>query len=280
MPDFQFDEVYRNDECNKSKDECLIVFKVYDQCRQQDCLTPDVLGPARFDGVTGCTIGGTPQVNGAPINPPENAAGVTIVPDTMKVSQILIVGKSLNQFKTGYYDVDLKISFSYSIRLFNADGAAIPLVCAAGQTFEIPASNIYNKKITLFGSAGTDVTVATDLFTQPSSANGLIQTAPFVFAEGKAIPLEAKLRYVTPVVIPGVPTVDAPPTPNAIDVTIGLFVIIKLYRTVQLIVESKGFCKPEPCTGDDPDPCEFFNSLDFPFNAFDPPQKDEMGSVT
>ena len=29
------------------KDECIIALKVYDSCRQQDCLDVDIIGPAR-----------------------------------------------------------------------------------------------------------------------------------------------------------------------------------------------------------------------------------------
>ena len=33
--------------CGKIKDECIIALKVYDACRQQDCLESDLIGPAR-----------------------------------------------------------------------------------------------------------------------------------------------------------------------------------------------------------------------------------------
>ena len=33
--------------CSKVKDECIIALKVYDACRQQDCLERGIVGPAR-----------------------------------------------------------------------------------------------------------------------------------------------------------------------------------------------------------------------------------------
>ena len=63
----------------------------------------------------------------------------------------------------------------------------------------------------------------------------------------------------------------------AVNVTIGLFGIIKLYRIVSLLVESKGFSIAPPCENIlPPNPCEFFETLDFPMDVFSPPQKREF----
>jgi hypothetical protein len=58
-----------------------------------------------------------------------------------------------------------------------------------------------------------------------------------------------------------------------------LFSIVKLFRIVNLLVASKGFCIPEECEEISPiNPCEFFEQLDFPMDIFDPPQKPEFMS--
>jgi len=272
MNDFRIDDMYRDKDCKKIKDECLIAFKVYDQCRQQDCLTPAIIGPARFNGATGCTLGGEVQTEGAPIDPPNTAAAVTIVPGSVNVSEIIVVGKTENQFRPGYYDVDLKVVITYNLRFFDVDGDPIILTCGYTSNPDVPAASIFNKRVTLFGSIGSDVAVYSDLF---GSGFGL-QKAPFLAVEAKALGLDAKLKYVNPIAIPTPTPIDAPPTPNAVNVTLGLFIIIKLFRLVQLLVESKGFCKPEPCAEISPDACEFFNNLDFPFDIFNPPQKEDF----
>ncbi|MBQ9604672.1 MAG: hypothetical protein IJR45_04580, partial [Firmicutes bacterium] len=61
---------------NTLKDECVISLKVYDFCRLQDCLTGDVLGPARAaSDATYCDI----TVNAGDIlTPPADAASVSI----------------------------------------------------------------------------------------------------------------------------------------------------------------------------------------------------------
>jgi len=64
---------------------------------------------------------------------------------------------------------------------------------------------------------------------------------------------------------------------RSVEVVIGLFSIVKLFRLVDLAVESTGFTIPEECEDICPlDPCEFFDGLDFPMDLFAPPQKPEF----
>lgn len=253
----------------KKKDECTIVSKVYDQCRIQECITPGMIGPARYAGETGCALEGQLQIYGEPIVPPISASAVTIVPDSIFISNIIIVSKTKNSLKKGFYDIDLKIIFRYNLNLFKADGSPINLVCQSGViTPDIPAESIFNKTITLFGSEGGNATISSDF----PGIGSLIGSAPYVFVEAKAIELEAKIVYKNPCfsLIPP----DCPPIPNSINVAIGLFMIVKLLRLVQLIVKSDGFCKPNPCIENPISTCEAFNNFDFPFEIFNPPQRE------
>ena len=62
-------------------------------------------------------------------------------------------------------------------------------------------------------------------------------------------------------------------TPIAVNVTIGLFAVVKLFRLSNIRVENHGFCMPEDCSETSPistNPCEFFDELDFPVNLFAP----------
>lgn len=62
--------------------------------------------------------------------------------------------------------------------------------------------------------------------------------------------------------------------PKRVVVTLGLFSIIKLTRLVQLLIPAFDFCIPtrECVAGTDENPCELFESIDFPFDQFFPPQ--------
>lgn len=97
---------------------------------------------------------------------------------------------------------------------------------------------------------------------------------PFILVEARAVELAAELRYQRRRCVGGE---DFAPEPNEVQVTIGLFSIIKLFRIVNLSVESRGFCVPDECEEISPlNPCEFFENLDFPLDIFDPPQKPEF----
>ena len=58
-------------------------------------------------------------------------------------------------------------------------------------------------------------------------------------------------------------------------VTLGLFSIIKLVRLVQLLIPAFNFCFPnkECISSTNEDPCELFEDIEFPLDQFFPPQK-------
>ena len=62
--------------------------------------------------------------------------------------------------------------------------------------------------------------------------------------------------------------------PKRVVVTLGLFSIIKLTRLVQLLIPAFDFCIParECVAGTDENPCDLFETIDFPFDQFFPPQ--------
>lgn len=245
---------------DRLKEECIIAFKVYDFCRQQDCLTCDVLGPARAECFT--HLGNKTIQEGDIIDPPSNAASVSM--DNLKVKKVIVSDKEPNSFKNGFWDITLKYVFVYSLIFREADGTVIGSVCA---------NSIYTKKVTLFGSIGTDISISTDLLGHhQGSSSTELNSDPFVLVESKAISLGAELRYKTRGCCG-----DEALEPVEVCVTIGLFTIIKLFRLVNLSVLSKGFCIPKECEDISPlNPCEFFDSLDFPMDIFSPPQKPEF----
>lgn len=242
------------------REECIIAFKVYDQCRQQDCLTEREIGPAR--AAEHGHLGNEHFKEGDVIDPPREAAAVTI--DRLKVKKIIIVEKIPNEFKRGFWDVDLKYVFEYRLTFREADGHIIG---------SIKANSIFNKKVLLFGSIGENLVIASDLLKSHDNDTTL-DADPFVLVEAKAVALEAKIRYQR-LINRG--REDFAPEPNSVNVTIGLFTIIKLFRIVNLTVESRGFCIPGECEEISPlEPCEFFEDLDFPMDIFAPPQRSEF----
>ena len=238
------------------REENLIVFKIYDSCRRQDCLTMNQLGPAR--AAESVLIGEYTINEGDVIRPPHDAASVSI--DKLKVKKVMIVDKEPNSFRRGYWDIELKFVFEYRLIFREADG------CIIGS---IKAHSIYNKKLTLFGSQGSDLFIATDMF--KGDCENMLGTEPFVNVEAKAMSLSSELVYKDH------KKFEEGRHAKEIGVTIGLFSIVKLFRIVDLKVESRGFSIPKVCDeGGSVDPCDFFDRLSFPMDVFAPPQKPEF----
>ena len=274
MGAFEFDLSARNcsssnSNANDAGESCIIAQKIFDQCRIQKCLTSDILGPARAARGNGNSCNDM-LCEGDIIIPPCNAADVSI--RDLELERIEILRKKPNPLQDGCWDLELKYVFEYTLEFRRSDG------CFIGS---IPATNSYNLRVTLFGSSEADVTTVTDQFDCCGNSNG----GPFAIAEGKAIALAAELRFPsccdpchhhhhacecnTISLSNGDAAMGAP---VAVNVTIGLFTIVKLFRTVNMVVRSLGRCMPETCTSmaTSNDPCGSFENIRFPLDMFSP----------
>lgn len=244
----------------KVKEECLITLKVYDSCRNQVCLTPMELGPCRLaepidHSEYRCEEGDF-------VRPPSHAASITI--DRLEIKKIMIIDKQPSPFRHGYWDVEIKYVFGYRLTFREADGCVI---------FSIRANSVYNMKVSLFGSVGSDLVVGTDLL-KAFTDSATFEAEPFIWVEAKAVPLSAKIHDFSHHREP-----RNHDHPGEVLVTLGLFSVIKLFRLVTLNVDSSGFNIPDECSGEicnDVTPCGYFEDLDFPMDIFSPPQRTEF----
>ncbi len=269
-----------NTNCNNDKGEtCIIAQKIFDQCRIQKCLTPDILGPARTAscgmGNCGCN---DMMCEGEIIVPPANATSVTL--HNTELNHIDIVQKCPSSFQEGCWDIELRYVFDYTLEFRRSDGCTIGC---------IDGTSSYSLKVSLFGSTEANVTSVTDLYDCCGNSNG----GPFVIAEGKAVGLSAELKYPSHCHPSHCNPCncdcdygcndhhhhggdDAFATPIAVNVTLGLFTIVKLYRTVNMLVQSLGRCVPEQFkapNNNNTDPCKYFDSVPFPLDLFSPSTK-------
>ena len=258
---------------SRVKDECIIALKVYDQCRQQDCLTPEMLErPFSMECQTITTESG--QViatgKGSPINVPSGATDIVV--KDFKLYKIETDRKQ-DAFRPKYYNVHVKYIFKFKLAFLNSEGCPIILRYDTVEREFIEAGTTFKKAVLLFGSEGSEITIASNLF-QPESH--VLEEAPYVLVESKAVLLDSNLNGCVNSL--GCDCIEG--ALNDINLTIGLFSIIKLFRLVNLLVESKGFCKPNECAEVSPlNPCDVFESMDFPFEIFNPPQKEDLGCV-
>lgn len=265
-------------------DECIIAHRVYGKCRQQDCLRPfdsTVLTPppgaieisssrlGEVGTISGSVIVGGPIAPGEIIAFNSSVAAVRIVPGSFRVSDIRVTINPSAFGQDGFYDVTIVYTFTYLINLLDATGVPIPVtLTVTGETptsiTNICAFTTYTKTLCLFGGEASEQTITTaNTLYSPQTANVNFGNLPYALVQAIANPLQQPIIGVYE---------NAPGTIEYhADVVIGLFTIIKLYRIVNMTVSSSGDCdipECEPITGD---PCEFFNSLPFPFEDFDPP---------
>ena len=228
--------------------EPIIVHKIYDSCRAQDCLETVAFAAEAVH------INDEDIHAGDVLPVPHGADSVEM--DGLKIKRINIDNKTPSPFKRGFWDVDVRFEFEYTLTFYDCSGEVI--LC-------VGAFSAYKKRYHLFGSVGTDMKTATDFgdfMSSPSNSEESPGSAPFAMAEAKAIALRAGFRRN-----------HRERVPADVFVTIGLFSTMKLFRAVCLNVESSGFCIPKECEDACPaNPCEFFSNLEFPADIFAPPE--------
>jgi len=224
--------------------EPILAHKIYDSCRAQDCVSIVAFAAETvFINEKHIHVGDVLPV-------PHGAGSVEI--EHLILKKVVIVSKKPAAFKNGFWDVEVKFVFEYDLVFYGCNREII--LC-------VRAFSNFTKKYHLFGSVGTDTTMATDFVGYKNiPASG----EPFAMAQAKAVALNAEFRCNHRDRIP----VD-------VVVTIGIFSTMKLFRIVGLNVESKGFCIPRECEPVGPiDPCRFFKGLEFPIDTFTPPPRE------
>jgi hypothetical protein len=280
--------INERDLCRIREAVCTQVEKVYDSCKEKDCVeNARVLFkcPQKVQWI----------INKA-INVKFNRAEVLdVYADIEPVP-----------FKRGFYTVDLKFFIKVMLNFF------VP--CRDMTTKIIPINGLvlFDKKVVLFGSEG-NVKIFKSLYVRhgiDNSADSTLQqdNMPVSKVEvAEPIALGAKIQdisdkcfdnyccgdniprnimesmgeekeedYRISEVLELEESADDTRFPQKrVVVTVGLFSIIKLVRNVQLLIPAFDFCIPDKkCVASvEDDPCNLFEAIDFPVDEFAPPQK-------
>ncbi|NMA37086.1 MAG: hypothetical protein GX942_02135 [Papillibacter sp.] len=233
---------------------CIHTQKIYDSCRDKDCIEDLRLYP---DTASQAYIA--------------NAIGVRA-----KSAELLYAAIDVEEvaFNRGYFTVDVR--YFYKIK-----GEAYSLTCGAEK---ICGLCIFDKRVLLFGSEGN-----ARIFTSRPANNSLARTnLPMAVVEVvDPIVLGIKLSEVcdnsqTEFELAEIPSFIGSAFPNGllltnetkrVYVTLGQFSIIRLERDSQLLMPVYDYCLPEKeCVGgSEDDPCELFKRIRFPVDEFFPP---------
>lgn len=247
---------------------CVHTDKVYDSCRDKECLEDLRVYFTECDQET---------INRAANVRINNAKVLWVTTDVEPVP-----------FNQGYYTIDIRFFFKVSIDVY----------CDLVRPKQIEGLAIYDKKVVLFGSEGKSK-IFQSLYKYDANDQQLINKTNLPKAVVEVVdPIGLSARLVD--ACPPLPKVDIcdmssipeficnvfddtfadPNTDKRVYVTLGLFSITKLERNVQLLIPVYDFCVPEcECVSATQDnPCELFDRIEFPINEFYPPQKHDFVS--
>ncbi|MDP4118360.1 MAG: hypothetical protein Q8873_04120 [Bacillota bacterium] len=255
------------------KDENIITLKVFDQCKIQKCIEQ---GPAISAEKCNCIIiedcgndFGRVIVHGRPIYLPETVRKVKLVKDSFMIKSIVISDLTPSQVKNGYWDADVEFLFEFKLNLFDCNMNLLKILCYSEDCKCIESCREFKDNIrcsvsyiinfSLFGSKADSPIIVSDLFLQ---AEHIHENIPHLLLESKAYPLDVEIKKSIDECLCPLDNIYDEPT-RFIYINIGLFAIVKLFRIVGLLVESKGYDIPEKCNLAE-DPCCLFNEMDMP----------------
>ena len=261
------DKILSAAECSScTENVCINASQIYDSCRAKECLenlrvyiSPESQGI--IDSANKITA--------------EKAEVIWIYSDVDSLP-----------FHKGYYTVNLKFYFRVELNAYT--GLRRPVT--------VDGLAMFDKKIVLFGSTG-EAKIFQSKYKEDS----------FDFSTWKKTNMpNAVIEVVDPMVLDtlvlngdSIPTCDSDVTavPDCVQrvfegaigdtaegkniyVTLGLFLLVRPEREVQLSVPATSFCIPDSVChkeeGTPQDPCDMFREISFPIEEFFPPNKCEV----
>jgi hypothetical protein len=284
----EFELINKNDikHCD-SNDESIIAFKVFDQCRIKKCI---VKGPTISAEECTCIILqpdeedhlGRVILPNTPIYVPEVVTKLKVIGDSFKTQKIDVSSILPSPFKPGYWDVEIVFTFIFKVELFDIHMNKLEILCCPSHCNSIKeckhtqdyisGSVNHIEKLTLFGSTNDGPLIASDIILQNEPP---MENSPHVLAESKAYFVDAALRSPKDMCLFEEILDDIYDEPIIyIYITIGLFMLVKLFKLASILVESKGYSVPKAyCCDKEEDDCELFSQIEFPYKDFSPPIK-------
>ena len=270
---------------------CIQVEKIYDSCKEKDCIEDARVmfrNPERVQWL----------INKAINVKCRRAEVVDVFADVEAVP-----------FKRGFYTVDVKFFIKLTLDFF------VPGFNCGTKIITIPGMVLFDKKVILFGSEG-NIKIFKSQFVEhgidkPVGSSLQQSNLPISKVEvAEPICLNARIAEIVEKCWDDCCWMDQLPRSVAdtlgdedysfegvggdnederhcverkvVLASIGLFSIIKLVRFVQLLIPAFDFCVPnKKCIAStEENPCEIFDTIEFPVDEFFPPQKfDFPGAV-
>lgn len=254
---------------NFSDAVCIHTDKVYDSCRDKDCLENIRVY------LTNC---GQEIVDKAISVKVTKAEVIWVFTDVEPVP-----------FDRGFYSVDLQYYFKVTLQVYTG----------LGNPTEVEGLATFEKKVILFGSEGNakifeskykEDAFDAQLWKKTNMPHAVVEVVEPIALGAKVLDARDKnsccccdddfdiasvpsavCNVFNDSILPGNETKN-------VYVSLGVFSIIKLERHVQLLIPSYDFCIPtkECVSATDDNPCDLFDRIDFPVDEFFPPERCEF----
>lgn len=177
-------------------------------------------------------------------------------------------------FNKGFYSVDITYTFDVEIELAASN---------TSPTNTVHGTATFTKKVILYGSDG-----GTKYFT--SNENGAVSQNGRSYQN----PPKATLAVADPIVLNirlvSIPAMNCCVDPNSAEtvvsparkmiyITLGVFSIVSLARTVPVMVPAYDYAVPnKECVSSTESPCELFEKINFPSSEFFPKSLEDISS--
>ena len=251
-----------NDHCTIKEAVCIDANKIYDSCRDKDCLEDLRVYLTR--------------------------CGQVIVDKAINVkcrkSEVIWVYIDVEPvpFNRGFFTVDIKFFFKVTLDAF----------IGCGKPQQVEGLATFDKKVILFGSEGEAKIYSSRYRPDANDPQNMLRSNLPKATVEVVDPICLSAKIVDPCERCGCcGDVDVSSLPEYICkcfddflvdeedhkrvyVTLGLFSIVRIERNVQILIPAYDFCVPEKeCIGStEEDPCKLFKKLKFPTDEFFPPQ--------
>ncbi len=253
--------------CNDKHDAvCIHTDKIYDSCKDKDCIE---------DARVYFTAQGQEIIDRA-------------VNVKCRKSEIIWVFSDVEPvpFNRGYFTVDLKFFFKITLDAFTG----------VGKPCKVEGLASFDKKVILFGSEGSAKVFESrysydsfdeQLWQKTNMPKAVVEVVDPLCLAAKVVDMNDKLCHCCEELdFSRIPQCVCNVFEDAlvlggerkrVFVSIGLFSIVKIERSVQLLIPAYDFCVPqkECVASSDDSPCELFEQIEFPFDEFFPPEKDD-----
>lgn len=235
---------------------CIEATRVFDSCSSQDCLE-DLL--VTVDSETQELLNAASHVK---------IPCAEVIDATFEVDPV--------PFNKGFYSVDITYTFRLEMEITPCESTE-PVADAEGTA-------TFNKKVILFGSEGNTKTFSSDEAIGPV-INGCNAPSTLPVASVSVVdPIVLGTKFIctpcAPVTTCGIDcnegqgcTEEPPfdPTNRQVRVTLGQFSVIKLTRSVPVLIPVYDYSIPlKECSSNTDSPCEIFEKIAFPTDEFFP----------